>query len=77
MRTQRIKTGLHRIGIAGAPLFLIGAIVAFIQEANGASGCLRGVWQVAVFYGGLFYAASRVLGWIASGFARWSARLSI
>ena len=76
MRTKRIKAGFHRIGIVGAVICGIPAALllgfAAVQYGSGKPGdafelaAIGSAWAIG---SGLFYAASRALGWIVSGFA--------
>jgi hypothetical protein len=76
MRTQRIKTGFHRIGAVAAGICAIPVIGAFAFSAYmlatgamndaGIGAALGGAWLAT---GAALYALSRALGWIIAGFA--------
>jgi hypothetical protein len=78
VRTQRIKTGFHRLGTAiacifGAPGVL--SVAAAIPAYWGWFGSERELWQLLLALGALAitlsaasYAAAWTLGWIVAGF---------
>jgi hypothetical protein len=72
MRTVRIKTGFHRVGIVLATVCAIPGLASIgssIFAPERSTTALMAFGVAALFLGGVCYLLARGLGWIVAGFA--------